>query len=256
MNYTALRFADTDAHHLLLSETATLGYEARDGELIAYFDSATDITNLLPDSLVPPETVPAEDWNRKWKEHHRPIRVGPFHIRAPWMEQTRLEHFSHNGLLHEIVIEPGMAFGTGAHETTRACLAFIGRLLRPGDAFLDMGAGSGILSIAAGKLGATRIVAVDCDPVAVETGRLNAVNNGVRVNFVTADRPPAGKFDVVVANIQSSVIESIIGDLLRAVRPGGHLVIAGLLDNERVSFEKISSSIVMRPWRTLHIVKE
>jgi ribosomal protein L11 methyltransferase len=132
----------------------------------------------------------------------------------------------------EIVLDPGMAFGTGTHPTTALCLAALSDLLaaRAGAAVLDVGTGSGLLAIAAAKLGAARVVANDVDPVAVEVARENAARNGARVEITAA---PAGEipgpFDVVVANILANTLVELAPALARRLAPGGVVLLAGIL---------------------------
>jgi ribosomal protein L11 methyltransferase len=132
----------------------------------------------------------------------------------------------------EIVLDPGMAFGTGSHPTTALCLAaidaFLGR--RPGASVLDVGTGSGLLAIAARRLGAPRVAANDVDPVALAVAAENAARNGVELDL-TLDPPAAipGAFDLVVANILANVLVELAPELARRAAPGGEVVLAGIL---------------------------
>jgi ribosomal protein L11 methyltransferase len=132
----------------------------------------------------------------------------------------------------EVVLDPGMAFGTGSHPTTSLCLAALSDLLaaRPGASVLDVGTGSGLLAIAARKLGAGRVAANDNDPVAVEVARENAARNGAAVELTGA--PPAaipGTFDLVVANILANVLVALAPALAAKLAPGGVLLLSGIL---------------------------
>jgi ribosomal protein L11 methyltransferase len=172
-----------------------------------------------------------EDWANAWKEHYRPIRVGRnVVVRPPWQEYQAAEG--------EIVIEldPGMAFGTGTHPSTRLCLLGLEDEIKPGDRVLDIGTGSGILAIAAAKLGASAVDAVDVEPVAVRSARENVIRNGVgeqiRIKEGSAglDQPFAGEYDLVLANIIARVLIEIADGVAARVKPGGSLVLAGIIE--------------------------
>jgi ribosomal protein L11 methyltransferase len=134
-----------------------------------------------------------------------------------------------------IVLDPGMAFGTGLHPSTRLGVLGLEQTLRPGDRVLDVGTGSGILAIAAAKLGAANIDAVDIEPVAVRSTRENAERNGVadqisvEVGSVGPDQPFTGTYDLVLANIIARVLIDLAEDLDKAVAPGGTLVLSGII---------------------------
>jgi ribosomal protein L11 methyltransferase len=132
----------------------------------------------------------------------------------------------------EIVLDPGMAFGTGTHPTTSLCLAALSDLLaaRPGASVLDVGTGSGLLAIAAAKLGAGRVAANDNDPVAIEVARENAERNGARLELTgAAVGEIAGAFDLVVANILANTLVELAPDVAARVAPGGTVLLAGIL---------------------------
>ncbi len=207
-------------------------------------------------------TVREEDWANAWKEHFRVQRVGRIVIRPPWRR-----HRARAGEL-VITLDPGMAFGTGQHPTTRICLLALQERLRPGDRVLDLGTGSGILSIAAVLLGASEVVALDIDPLAVDIAKTNIEANGVadRISvamgsvgsawpFAGADSP----FDCVVANIVSATIVELAGGLVGALRDGGTGIAAGI-SKERVddcrwalseAGARVVSTMAEGDWRTL-----
>ena len=164
-------------------------------------------------------------WADAWREHFRPVRAGSLTIRAPRNEAGE-------GL--EVVIEPAMAFGTGGHATTRLALAAMEEAMadHPGAAVLDVGTGSGVLAIAAVRLGAARALGIDNDPEAVIATAGNAALNGV-ADRVASDRDwPDGGYAVVVANIVSPILLSLKDRLVGAVSPGGRLVLSGILSTE------------------------
>ena len=132
----------------------------------------------------------------------------------------------------EVVLDPGMAFGTGGHPTTSLCLAALSDLLaaRPGASVLDVGTGSGILAIAARKLGAGRVAANDDDPKAVEVARENAAANGADVEIALAPaRTIDGTFDLVVANILANTLVALAPELAGKLAPGGVVLLSGIL---------------------------
>jgi len=132
-----------------------------------------------------------------------------------------------------IEIDPGMAFGTGLHATTRLCLRALETHLPEGADVADVGTGSGILAIGAALLGARRVQALDLDPVAVAVARANVAMNSVGdvVDVREADEPPAGPFDLVVANILPDVLLAMSEPLLTSLRPGGVLVLSGIVES-------------------------
>jgi ribosomal protein L11 methyltransferase len=160
----------------------------------------------------------ADDWDERWKQWHRPVRVGPFVIAPPWEDG-------------DIIIDPGQAFGTGGHATTRLSLELL-LTLEPSGAFADWGCGSGVLAIAAAKLGYDPVVAVDYDPLAVEATQANAAVNGVavqvgQVNLRVPD-PPAPSAPTVCANL----LKPLLVEVAAIVAPPANLIVSGLLAEE------------------------
>ena len=171
--------------------------------------------------------VPDRDWLAEWKKDWRPVEVGRFIIAPPWIE-SEPGAVATGSII--ISIEPGMAFGTGTHETTRLCLKAIEKYFR-GGSFLDVGTGTGILAIAAAKMfPAARIEAVDTDPAAVEIARENARLNGVgdRITFRAGSvSEQTSSVDLVCANLTAPVIVALLPLLLGATC--GRLVLSGIL---------------------------
>ncbi len=172
-----------------------------------------------------------EDWANAWKAHFSVHRIGRrVTVRAPWHDYAPVGD--------EVVVEldPGMAFGTGLHPSTRLTMLALEESLRPDDTVLDVGAGSGILSIAAALLGASRVDGVDIEPVAVRSARENAARNGVadRVRIeegsVGPGAPFSGEYDLVLANIIARILIELAPHLAAAVKPGGALVLAGIIE--------------------------
>lgn len=150
-----------------------------------------------------------------------------------------------------IVLDPGLAFGTGSHPTTHLCLQWLGEHLQPGESVIDYGCGSGILAIAAAKLGAGRVVGVDIDPQAVASAASNASINGVDIHVQpTTDTAPEPA-DVVVANILSNPLKVLAPMLSALVRPGGRLILAGLLDRQVDEVAAVYPGIDLQVYQTL-----
>ena len=180
------------------------------GELLlaAYTDGAGELRLRTAFGEVRSEAV-APGWEDRWRTFHRPVRVGGLWIGPPWEQPPRDAT--------AVVVDPGRAFGTGAHPTTRLTLELL--LDCHGGSLLDVGSGSGVLAIAAAKLGFEPVHAVDVDPAAVEATKRNARCNGVVVQAGLADArrirlPPA---DVAVANIALDVVEAIVPELATAI---------------------------------------
>ena len=163
-----------------------------------------------------------------WKDFARPVGIdGWLTLRPEWCPSSGDDGRD----TVEVVIDPGASFGLGDHPTTRLCAAALGRLVRPDDLVLDMGCGSGVLSVVACRLGARRVVSVDIAPDAVLAAERNAALNGVadRMDVRLGSVVPDVTADVVVANILAPVLVEQCRDLVAAVAPGGRLVLSGLL---------------------------
>ena len=172
-------------------------------------------------------TIAEEDWSEAWKKQLKVLRIGErLVIRPSWLE--------HSPEPEDVIIEldPGMAFGTGLHPTTQLCLCALERLIRPGLEVLDLGTGSGILAIAAAKLGAGHVAAYDNDEQAVQVARANVIQNGVSDGVTVrrgslSDAPE--RYDLVVVNILARVVMKMAeAGLSERLRPGGALVAAGI----------------------------
>jgi len=186
--------------------------------------------------------VASEDWTENWKKHFPRMPVGErLEILPPWEDPASAA----NGRT-VVVINPGLAFGTGHHETTALCLVAVDRWVQPGYTVADIGCGSGILALAAAKLGAVRVEAVDIDPEAIDAAKENAVINGIgnRVRFSVADGPPdctqssdKDRFDLVLANIYAEKLVTMRDALTACVKPGGRLVLSGIESARRILVE-------------------
>jgi ribosomal protein L11 methyltransferase len=183
------------------------------------------------------EIVADEDWVARTQSQFEPIRVD----RRLWIVPSW--HVPPDPDAINLLLDPGLAFGTGSHPTTRLCLRWLLAHLAPGQSVLDYGCGSGILAIAAARLGAGSALGVDIDPDAVHAARSNAVRNAVRAEFRLPDEDPGGRFDVVVANILANPLRLLAPSLAARARIGGRLVLAGLLDEQA---DDVAG--VYRPW--------
>ncbi len=175
------------------------------------------------------ESCAEEDWINNWKRYFHPIPVGEKLLIRPTWEDTY--DAQSRTVLH---LEPGLAFGTGTHETTRLCLELLENYLRPGMSLLDVGCGSGILSVAGLLLGAGRAVGVDIDPLAVKTALENAKTNGVEERFQgicgNLTDQVTGKYDLVVANIVADVILLLTKDIERYLNRDTVYLMSGIID--------------------------
>lgn len=185
-----------------------------------------------PGAELEERVVEPENWNRKWEETIQPIVVGPFLVKPTWAGVPPGEE---DKILLEI--DPKMSFGTGYHESTRLALRFLPEAVHEGDKVLDAGTGTGILAIAAVKLGAGSVIAFDIDEWAQENAVENLYLNGVadRITFREGglEVVPEAGFDLILANIQLNVLLEMVPDFARKIRPGGRLVLAGLLREQR-----------------------
>ena len=169
------------------------------------------------------EAVADQNWVQLTQSQFDPIRVSErLWIVPSW-------HESPDPAAINLILDPGMAFGTGSHPTTRLCLEWLERNVSNGCTVLDYGCGSGILAIAAARLGAGRVAGVDIDPQAVESARANAERNEVTALFADSAEPVAGEYDLVVANILSNPLRVLAPAICAHVRSGGHLALSGIL---------------------------
>ncbi len=169
------------------------------------------------------EEVAEQNWVRLTQSQFDPIRVSErLWIVPSW-------HAAPDPAAVNLVLDPGMAFGTGSHATTRLCLEWLERNVRSGCSVLDYGCGSGILAIAAARLGAGNVAGVDIDPLAVEAARANAERNGVMATFHDSAQPVTGAYDLVVANILSNPLRLLAPAICAHVRRGGRLALSGIL---------------------------
>ncbi|MFB0936788.1 MAG: 50S ribosomal protein L11 methyltransferase [Propionivibrio sp.] len=201
--------------------------------VIALLESGTDVDELLEacGPLAGLERTPAyaleeveeQNWVQLTQSQFDPIRIsGRLWIVPSW-------HTAPDPEAIVLVLDPGMAFGTGSHPTTRLCLEWLERSVTPGVSLLDYGCGSGILAIAAARLGAHDVLGVDIDPQAVGAAKSNAERNEVSARFADSAGEIKGQFDIVVANILSNPLKALAPAICSHVRPGGRLALSGIL---------------------------
>lgn len=236
--------AAEDAATLLLWEHGTAGVEVRgsasgDTVLLAYFPDDVAVEGRLREAIAAAAitgarlsrtAVPVVDWVARYREGFRSFRAGGFRIAPCWDVPAQ----AHEPLL---IVDPGQAFGTGTHESTRLCLDLLAEIHAKGQpaSVLDVGTGSGILAVAASLRGARRVTGIDVDAEALRCARRHAALNGVDLRLVQADGARAvrgGRFDLVLANISAPLLREKKDEIVAARAPLGTVVLAGFLDTE------------------------
>jgi ribosomal protein L11 methyltransferase len=246
------RVAETAvATQLWAANTTGLEISEDSGEAVtlrAYFEAAPDAEKIkaqilralrlsdLPEAALrrmEPLTIADQDWLAEWKKDYKPVAVGQRLLIVPSWEREAVEETDRV----IVQIDPGMAFGTGTHETTRGCLELLEKYWPPqsgAGALLDVGTGTGILAIAAIRLSpASRVAAFDIDPEAIDVARENAEINGVaaelelEVDHLASYR--GQEFDVVLANLTADVIVPLAAEFPQVLKPGGILIVSGIL---------------------------
>ncbi|SAL86712.1 50S ribosomal protein L11 methyltransferase [Caballeronia arvi] len=167
--------------------------------------------------------VEEQDWVRLTQAQFDPISIGE----RIWVVPSWHDAPDPDALVLEL--DPGLAFGTGSHPTTRLCMEWLEQSVKPGQSVLDYGCGSGILAILAKKCGANPVFGIDIDPQAVESARQNSERNHADVTYGLPDACPTGEFDIVVANILSNPLKLMASMLCAKVRPGGRIALSGVL---------------------------
>ena len=191
------------------------------------------------------ETVAEQNWVQITQAQFEPTRISErLWIVPSWHEPPDPEAIA-------LILDPGMAFGTGSHPTTRLCLEWLEHTVSPCVSVLDYGCGSGILAIAAARFGAAEVLGVDIDAQAVAVARSNAERNGVRAHFADSANTLQGQFDIVVANILSNPLKALAPALCAHVRPGGRLALSGILAEQ--TDELIAA---YAPWLPLTVAAE
>ncbi|MFN8581933.1 MAG: 50S ribosomal protein L11 methyltransferase [Gemmatimonadaceae bacterium] len=238
MSWTALRIRGATRRDEIIAALFAAGAEGvhEDGDdVVTHFPDVGAIEGVIAtvhaiDAGADCVTTPAPqvDWSVAWRDRIGAFTVDAIAIAPPWLA----EGFETS---RTVVIDPGMAFGTGDHASTRGALRLMQRCLTPGVVVADLGAGSAVLAIAAAKLGASRVFAIEVDPDAIRNAQENIDRNGVSevVHLFEGDAatllPLVGPVDLVVANIISSVLVDLLTTMARTLPSGGHAVLAGIL---------------------------
>ena len=167
--------------------------------------------------------VDEQDWVKLTQSQFAPIQISP----RLWVVPSW--HAAPNPEAINLVLDPGRAFGTGSHPTTLLCLRWLEQHIRGGESLLDYGCGSGILAIAAAKLGAASVVGTDIDPVSIEVAEQNALENLANIAFMLPNAVPAVQFDITVANILANPLKMLADIIVTRTRPDGDVVLSGIL---------------------------
>ncbi len=191
---------------------------------------------------------PHEAWEDRWRSHFKPRRITGRIVVAPSWERPEVPP----GTML-LTIDPGMAFGTSDHPTTRGCIRMLDRWVRPGDRVADVGSGSGILAITAALLGAAEVLAVELDPWACQAARENLALNGVQERVRVRAAPISAKglpgeppFDGIVANIESSILTPLLPGLRAGLEDGGWLILSGILRTESEAITAAANAADLR----------
>jgi ribosomal protein L11 methyltransferase len=231
--------ADREAVAAALFAAGSQALQEVGDELLTQLPGTTDTESLVravhagsPDAEVQFAVAPNVDWLSEWKRGARVQELGAITIVPPWLADG-------HDASSTVVIEPAMAFGTGDHATTRGAVRLLQRFVRPGDVVADLGAGSAVLSIAAAKLGASRVAAIELDPDAIGNAEENVERNGVaeRVTVVEGDAqiilPLVAPVRLVLANIVTEVLRQLLPSIARALTADGVAILSGILLDER-----------------------
>ena len=230
----------------LVARTGQAVEERDDGTLVAFAPDEGAAAALVEELgrevdapvVIEPRRVESTDWSTRWREGLGPRKLGRLTIIPSWLPEASAPDPL------TIVLDPETAFGSGEHGSTRAALTLLSRLLQPGDRVIDLGSGSGILAIAAIKLGAARAIGIEIDPEANEVAARNAARNGVsdRVEFLEGDAatlaPLVGPADLLLSNILRAVNTALLPVIVRALHPGGSAIFSGMEQPEAEEFRQ------------------
>ena len=231
----------TEREELMAYFPADTHAESRIASLKAYIDNLSEIFPELDRPSFSTETITDPDWEEQWKKYFKPLRISKDIVVKPTWER-----YTPTGRDIVIEIDPGMAFGTGQHPSTRMCMIALEDILLKDRSIekwrvLDVGTGTGILGISCAKLGAQRVVCLDIDPRSIEIASKNVDINRVedRVQIINKDASIYdGTFDLIVANLTSETLLKLRTHLISMTETGGYLVISGIIDQDRKVIEE------------------
>lgn len=225
-----------------LTRVQALFYDDRgDAQILAelaQYCQAAGLVLELPKQLV---EIADEDWVRVSLDQFQSLQIGRFWVRPSWRDDPVPKDCT---LLR---LDPGLAFGTGMHPTTQLCLEWLSDHPPVGQEVMDFGCGSGILAVAAGCLGAAHLTGLDIDPQALLATESNAALNALPIETRTAEQTPDRHYDLVVANILANPLIELAPTLTALVKPGGTIVLAGLLDNQADAVQAAYPEVVFDP---------
>ena len=255
MNWTAVRVVPSGAREGVVAALFAAGAQAvhDDGAaVVTHFPPEADLVEMRAAvsradarATVDARATPDVDWSQAWKDGLVAHEAGGFTIAPPWLA-AGLDPAA------TIVIDPGMAFGTGDHATTRGVLRLMRDVIGPGDTVADLGAGSAVLSIAAARLGAARVAAIELDAGAIGNAEENVARNGAAdsVRVIQGDAalllPLVAPVRVILANILSGVLTTLLPAMEGALLPGGRAILGGMLQDER---EDMLATLVAAGWQ-------
>jgi ribosomal protein L11 methyltransferase len=250
--------AESDAEQPIFGEPGmALNQRWVDSRIAALFEAETTIEDIeaiwnalraqAGTALGPHEfrLVPETDWVRATQAQFEPIEITP----TLWIVPTWCEPPNKSAI--NLRVDPGLAFGTGTHPTTRLCLQWLTQHSLADQTVLDYGCGSGILAMAASALGAADVLGVDIDPQAIDTSKLNTEANGLKARYAVSSDATTGQFDVVVANILAGPLTVLAPAIASHIKPGGRLAMAGILAPQ---VERIIDAY--RPWLSVSLIAE
>jgi len=234
-----------------LAVKAYVPEDERTEDVKLQLESALGYMNMMYPMPTPIYRIVEEaDWAEAWKVHYHPVRIGKRLLIRPLWTQVDLQPDD-----IEIALDPGMAFGTGTHPTTQLCLEALEDLIVPSANVLDLGCGSGILAIAAAKLGALHVLALDIDTVAVEAALLNAEQNSAAEKITVQEGSleslvtSARRFDLIVVNILARIIIEMCSQHLgEVVRPGGLAIFSGIIEEQADDVETALRTTGLQPY--------
>ena len=236
---------DREAVVALLFEMGSQGVHEDGDALVTHFPPpvereflANRLHKVSPNADVEMADTPDVDWSERWRDRIGRHELGALIVAPPWLARN-------DEAGRTIIIDPGMAFGTGDHETTRGVMRLMQGVIRRGDTVADLGAGSAVLAIAAAKLGAERVVAIEMDHDAIGNAEENVARNGVsgQVAVLEGDAaimlPLLGQFRVILANIISSVITALLPVIRAGLLPDGSVIVSGVLRTESAALRDV-----------------